>query len=122
MIGMAQRNITSFFTTGRKSITTASSSSSHCLQDHMYHVAASSDRFDSESVCNTGTDSTICISTISSTVTVINDVTTIVPDSSSNSSIDRIVSEINPDDTANFIPEASNFMGKKSWIYYNSNI
>jgi hypothetical protein len=119
MIGMAQRNITSFFTTGRKSITTASSSSSHCLQDHMYHVAASSDRFDSESVCNTGTDSTICIS---STVTVINDVTTIVPDSSSNSSIDRIVSEINPDDTANFIPEASNFMGKKSWIYYNSNI
>jgi len=94
MIGMAQRNITSFFTTGRKSITTASSSSSHCLQDHMYHVAASSDRFDSESVCNTGTDSTICIS---STVTVINDVTTIVPGSSSNSSIDRIVSEINPD-------------------------
>lgn len=57
MIGMAQRNITSFFTTGRKSITTASSSSSHCLQDHMYHVAASSDRFDSESVRNTGTDS-----------------------------------------------------------------
>ncbi len=73
----------------------------------MYHVAASSDRFDSESVCNTGTDSTICIS---STVTVFNDVTTIVPDSSSNSSIDRIVSEINPgDDTANFIPEATSW-------------